>query len=182
MTFTQYQLTGNAQPLDDYQRSRRRALVHRTRHQQHRPSADQRFPAKRIRHPDRQRQARRHRAGPRQRAMVYRSKRRLKIGRISTAGVVTAEYPLPNAMTPDQILQGIDGNFYFTDTAEATKSASSSSKATTSAITESDGELGTDGDDARATTARSTSSKPPATKSLSSDTLRSKELVGLAGC
>jgi virginiamycin B lyase len=40
-----------------------------------------------------------------------------KIGRISTAGVVTAEYPIPNAMTPNQILQGVDGNFYFTDTA-----------------------------------------------------------------
>jgi virginiamycin B lyase len=39
-----------------------------------------------------------------------------KIGRISQTGVVTAEYPLTNAMTPFALIQGIDGNFYFTDT------------------------------------------------------------------
>jgi virginiamycin B lyase len=40
-----------------------------------------------------------------------------KIGRMSTTGQVTAEYPLNGAMTPNQLVQGIDGNFYFTDTA-----------------------------------------------------------------
>ncbi len=39
-----------------------------------------------------------------------------QIGRMATTGTVTAEYPLNGAMTPDQILQGVDGNFYFTDT------------------------------------------------------------------
>ena len=46
------------------------------------------------------------------------SKRRLKIGRMAITGDVTAEYPLDNAMTPDWLAQGIDGNFYFTDTAK----------------------------------------------------------------
>ncbi len=32
-------------------------------------------------------------------------------------GIITAEYPLKNAGSPNQILQGVDGNFYFTDTA-----------------------------------------------------------------
>ncbi|MBV9720038.1 MAG: hypothetical protein JOZ77_12015 [Candidatus Eremiobacteraeota bacterium] len=40
-----------------------------------------------------------------------------QIGRISTTGKVTAEYPIAGAMTPDWIIQGVDGNFYFTDTA-----------------------------------------------------------------
>jgi virginiamycin B lyase len=40
-----------------------------------------------------------------------------QLGRISVTGVVTAEYPLTGAMTPDALVQGIDGNFYFTDTA-----------------------------------------------------------------
>jgi virginiamycin B lyase len=40
-----------------------------------------------------------------------------KIGRMSITGQVTAEYPLNGAMTPNQLVQGIDGNFYFTDTA-----------------------------------------------------------------
>ena len=35
---------------------------------------------------------------------------------MSTTGTVTAEYPLNGATTPDYILQGVDGNFYFTDT------------------------------------------------------------------
>jgi virginiamycin B lyase len=39
-----------------------------------------------------------------------------KIGRMSVTGEVTAEYPLNGAMTPNQLVQGIDGNFYFTDT------------------------------------------------------------------
>lgn len=40
-----------------------------------------------------------------------------KIGRMSVTGDVTAEYVLNGAMTPDQLVQGVDGNFYFTDTA-----------------------------------------------------------------
>ncbi len=50
-------------------------------------------------------------------ALWFTEEKSLKIGRISTSGVVTAEYPLPGAVTPNQILQGVDGNFYFTDTA-----------------------------------------------------------------
>ncbi len=42
----------------------------------------------------------------------------LQIGRMSITGAVTAEYPLNGAMQPDAIVQGIDGNFYFTDTAK----------------------------------------------------------------
>ena len=42
----------------------------------------------------------------------------LRIVRMATTGDVTAEYPLPGAITPDQLVQGIDGNFYFTDTAK----------------------------------------------------------------
>jgi virginiamycin B lyase len=49
-------------------------------------------------------------------ALWFTEQKGEKIGRISTGGVVTAEYALPNAKTPDQILQGVDGNFYFTDT------------------------------------------------------------------
>jgi virginiamycin B lyase len=40
------------------------------------------------------------------------------IGRMSTGGTLLAEYPLTGAMTPDMLIQGIDGNFYFTDTAK----------------------------------------------------------------
>jgi streptogramin lyase len=50
-------------------------------------------------------------------ALWFTEEKSLKIGRISTGGVVTAEYPIPGAMTPNQIVQGVDGNFYFTDTA-----------------------------------------------------------------
>jgi virginiamycin B lyase len=32
-------------------------------------------------------------------------------------GASIVEYPLTNSMTPNQVLQGVDGNFYFTDTA-----------------------------------------------------------------
>jgi virginiamycin B lyase len=40
-----------------------------------------------------------------------------QIARISVTGNVTAEYPLgAQSMLPDQLVQGIDGNFYFTDT------------------------------------------------------------------
>ncbi|MGC1381626.1 MAG: hypothetical protein WA814_11465 [Candidatus Baltobacteraceae bacterium] len=40
-----------------------------------------------------------------------------QIGRMAVTGVVIAEYPLGAAMTPDALLQGVDGNFYFSDTA-----------------------------------------------------------------
>jgi virginiamycin B lyase len=40
-----------------------------------------------------------------------------KLARMSVTGQVTAEYTLNGAMAPDQLVQGIDGNFYFTDTA-----------------------------------------------------------------
>ncbi|HYL27832.1 MAG TPA: hypothetical protein VEW74_08350, partial [Candidatus Nitrosotalea sp.] len=40
-----------------------------------------------------------------------------KLGRMSITGSVTAEYVLNGASTPDDLIQGIDGNFYFTDTA-----------------------------------------------------------------
>lgn len=38
-----------------------------------------------------------------------------QLARMSTNGAVLAEYPLSNAQTPDQLVQGVDGNFYFTD-------------------------------------------------------------------
>lgn len=50
-------------------------------------------------------------------ALWFTEQKSKKIGRITTAGVISAEYPLNNAMTPDQLVQGVDGNFYFTDTA-----------------------------------------------------------------
>ncbi|MGA8576428.1 MAG: hypothetical protein WB609_12200 [Candidatus Cybelea sp.] len=40
------------------------------------------------------------------------------IVRMAITGAIVAEYPLNGAMTPDAIAQGIDGNFYFTDTAK----------------------------------------------------------------
>jgi virginiamycin B lyase len=40
-----------------------------------------------------------------------------QLGRMATTGTVTALYPLAGAMTPNALIQGIDGNFYFTDTA-----------------------------------------------------------------
>ncbi len=39
-----------------------------------------------------------------------------KLGRITLTGQIT-EYPLAGTKTPDSILEGIDGNFFFTDTA-----------------------------------------------------------------
>lgn len=38
------------------------------------------------------------------------------IGRLPMGASIT-EYPLTNSMTPNQVIQGVDGNFYFTDTA-----------------------------------------------------------------
>lgn len=40
----------------------------------------------------------------------------LQIDRMAITGTVTAQYPLTGAETPDQVVQGVDGNFYFTDT------------------------------------------------------------------
>jgi virginiamycin B lyase len=49
-------------------------------------------------------------------ALWFTEKNSVKVGRIATTGQVTAEYSVAPAKTPDFILQGIDGNFYFTDT------------------------------------------------------------------
>jgi virginiamycin B lyase len=49
-------------------------------------------------------------------ALWFTEQKAHNIGRISVTGVVTAEYPLTNSLTPDALIQGIDGNFYFTDT------------------------------------------------------------------
>jgi virginiamycin B lyase len=38
-----------------------------------------------------------------------------QIGRMAVNGNVLAEYPLKNTQNPDQLVQGVDGNFYFTD-------------------------------------------------------------------
>jgi virginiamycin B lyase len=42
----------------------------------------------------------------------------LALVRMATNGQITAQYPLTGAMTPDAIVPGVDGNFYFTDTAK----------------------------------------------------------------
>jgi virginiamycin B lyase len=39
-----------------------------------------------------------------------------QIEQMSTTGVVLSYYPLTGSVAPDYLLQGIDGNFYFTDT------------------------------------------------------------------
>ena len=51
-------------------------------------------------------------------AVWFTEQRARNIGRISVTGVVTAEYPLTNSVTPNALIQGVDGNFYFTDTAK----------------------------------------------------------------
>jgi virginiamycin B lyase len=51
-------------------------------------------------------------------AVWFTEQRARNIGRISVTGVVTAEYPLTNSITPNALIQGVDGNFYFTDTAK----------------------------------------------------------------
>jgi streptogramin lyase len=50
-------------------------------------------------------------------ALWFTEQKSKKIGRIDVTGAITAEYSLGAAQTPDQLIQGIDGNFYFTDTA-----------------------------------------------------------------
>jgi virginiamycin B lyase len=50
-------------------------------------------------------------------ALWFIEQKAKQIGRISVTGNVTAEYHLNGAMMPDALIQGIDGNFYFTDTA-----------------------------------------------------------------
>lgn len=50
-------------------------------------------------------------------ALWFTEQKAKQLARISVTGVVTAEYPLAGAMSPDALAQGIDGNFYFTDTA-----------------------------------------------------------------
>jgi streptogramin lyase len=49
-------------------------------------------------------------------AIWFTEQKSLKLGRIAVTGQVTNEYPLAGAKSPDAILEGIDGNFYFTDT------------------------------------------------------------------
>jgi len=51
-------------------------------------------------------------------ALWFTEQKAKQIGRIAVTGYVIAEYPLTGAMTPDSIVEGIDGNFYFTDTAK----------------------------------------------------------------
>ncbi len=99
----------------DHQRSRWCAVVHRARHQQHRAFTDSRAAAQRVQDTDPELRARRHRAGDGQRALVYRAEgqadrahsdgrqhhRRISVERTHDARL---------------FLQGIDGNFYFTDT------------------------------------------------------------------
>jgi virginiamycin B lyase len=51
-------------------------------------------------------------------ALWFTEQKKQQLGRISLNGVVTAEYPLNGALTPDMLVQGVDGNFYFTDTAK----------------------------------------------------------------
>lgn len=50
-------------------------------------------------------------------ALWFTEQKARQIGRIAVTGVVTAEYPLNGSQTPDALVQGIDGNFYFSDTA-----------------------------------------------------------------
>ena len=98
------------------------------------------------------------------------------IGRMSTTGVVTAEYPLAGAMTPDAIVQGVDGNFYFTDTAANKigqfffRGHNTSTTIRFLRQTRSQPRLPWE------PTAKSTSSKPPVTRSVSSDTSTSSGL------
>ena len=49
-------------------------------------------------------------------ALWFTERNAQKLGRIALTGQFT-EYPLTGSKTPDAILEGIDGNFYFSDTA-----------------------------------------------------------------
>ena len=49
-------------------------------------------------------------------ALWFTEQKARQIGRIAVTGAVTAEYPLTGSQTPDALVQGIDGNFYFSDT------------------------------------------------------------------
>lgn len=48
-------------------------------------------------------------------ALWFVEQKAKQIGRITTNGYVIAEYPLTKSTSPDQVIQGVDGNFYFTD-------------------------------------------------------------------
>jgi virginiamycin B lyase len=50
-------------------------------------------------------------------ALWFIESRSVKLGRITVTGQVTKEYSLLPAKAPDSVVEGIDGNFYFTDTA-----------------------------------------------------------------
>jgi virginiamycin B lyase len=49
-------------------------------------------------------------------ALWFTEQHARQLGRMTVTGYV-AEYPLTGSMSPDDIIQGVDGNFYFTDTA-----------------------------------------------------------------
>jgi virginiamycin B lyase len=51
-------------------------------------------------------------------ALWFTEQKGRRIGRLAITGKVIAEYDLTGSMTPDALVQGIDGNFYFTDTAK----------------------------------------------------------------
>jgi virginiamycin B lyase len=48
-------------------------------------------------------------------ALWFTEEKSDKLGRISVTGQVTDEFPLTPAISPVSVVQGIDGNFYFTD-------------------------------------------------------------------
>jgi virginiamycin B lyase len=50
-------------------------------------------------------------------ALWFTEQHSIKLGRMTVQGTVTNEYSLAPAKQPDAVLQGVDGNFYFTDTA-----------------------------------------------------------------
>jgi virginiamycin B lyase len=49
-------------------------------------------------------------------ALWFTEKKALKLGRIAVTGQITNEYPLAGSKSPNGVIEGIDGNFYFTDT------------------------------------------------------------------
>ncbi len=83
-------------------------------------------------------------------ALWFTEQKAKQIGRISPSGNITAEYPLTGATTPDYVLQGIDGNFYFTDTLGNKMGQFLFAQPQDAFLQDSDGGLGTNGDGARA--------------------------------
>ena len=95
-------------------RARRRALVHRERHESDRPHHDRRR-LHRVSDPDRREQSLRHRRRPRRRALVHRKRRRTR----SDASPPPASSPSspspPPGPAPHFITAGPDGNLWFTE-------------------------------------------------------------------